>query len=142
MSQPEFLSEIDASFEANWAAFVAATQAAYLAAHGRHAMARNPFSGEAIPQDAQPATPDQPEVSIDEQDEGWAHFLAGIATTALLAAPEVQIYNGPDGPGYVVSLFARDSETGQLWARSMNAGPETWRESPWIPINQETPYII
>src|SRR3989304_6835515 len=56
---------------------------------------------------------------------------------ALTALPDhapfafrVDVYAGPNGAGYMV--IAQSRIAGQLWERTLNAGPEPWREQGWI----------
>lgn len=50
--------------------------------------------------------------------------------TELMADLRVDVYQGPDGPGFVV--MAETIHNGIVWRRAVNVGPESWRESDWI----------
>jgi len=48
----------------------------------------------------------------------------------MLAAYRVDVYDGPDGPGFVI--LAETIHSGTIWRREINVGAESWREIDWI----------
>jgi hypothetical protein len=48
-------------------------------------------------------------------------------------ALQIDTYNGPDGPGYVLTVSTNVNE--EIWIKSINFGPDTWRSTDWYKVN-------
>ena len=72
-----------------------------------------------------------------DQPVTWTSFIPEI-NTSLPAAFVSDVYHGPQGQGFVISVYARYN--GTLYSRSQNSGPETWRTVGWHSVD-ETPII-
>lgn len=84
-----------------------------------------------------PTVPDGINSSPTDQPEDLALFWDVYAALPdqLAWAFRIDTYSGPDGDGYVVTI-----ETvidGNLWTRSVNYGPDTWRASDWYQYSEE-----
>lgn len=58
----------------------------------------------------------------------------------LLSFPadiRVDVYDGPNGKGYIVTFEARFN--GQLWQRAFNSGPEKYRDANWQVVTEAGP---
>ena len=57
----------------------------------------------------------------------------GRAELKLVAPTEwserIDIYEGPEGKGYVTTFTVLEGK--KKWSKSVNVGPETWREAQW-----------
>lgn len=67
-----------------------------------------------------------------DQPESWADVGVPLSDTMDMALT-VSVYDGPSGKGYVVVAETVISET--LWLRTINFGPETWRQHYWISMS-------
>jgi len=101
---------------------LAAGQTAYLASNSKY------WQGilfSAVPADGGVATPDKSKKPTD-QSESWNDFGV-IIPASPKCAMAVDVYDGPDGKGYVIRGHIKIA--GQEWYRVRHAvGPETWRE--------------
>lgn len=90
------------------------------------------------PADGQLVAPDRLDARPTDQAEKLEVFW-GEAKLApeLPYSFRVDVYDGPEGHGYVVTASA--ILAGELWQRSVNTGPETWRELAWhiVPPDDE-----
>ena len=75
--------------------------------------------------------------SPNDQPVSWTTFIPEI-NTSLPAAFVSDVYHGPEGQGFVISVYARYN--GTLYSRSQNSGPETWRTVGWHSVD-ESPII-
>lgn len=73
--------------------------------------------------------------SPSDQPVTWTAFIPEINTT-LPAAFVIDVYDGPQGHGYVASVYARYN--GDLYSRSQNSGPETWRTVGWHIVDEDS----
>ena len=66
-----------------------------------------------------------------DQAERWTDifFGADVLPTNIPAQAQVDVYDGPQGKGWTVTL--RGTKNGNLYWRTWNVGPETWREQDW-----------
>lgn len=66
-----------------------------------------------------------------DQVEAWEDVFKGldVLPTEWPAQVQIDVYDGPIGKGYTVTLNA--TEGGKLQSRTWNFGPETWRERGW-----------
>lgn len=81
-----------------------------------------------------PTVPDGIEASPTDQPEALAYFWSTVAELPDVLAWSFRIdtYAGPDGAGYV--LTAETVVDGNTWRRSVNYGPDTWRNAEWYPV--------
>ena len=56
---------------------------------------------------------------------------------ALEARYRVDVYDGPKGKGFVVIL--QSQLDGATWQKSLNYGPETYRDQEWIEMTERIP---
>jgi hypothetical protein len=61
-----------------------------------------------------------------DQADPWP---LAIRTSLLPMSIQIDVYDGPDGVGYVATV--RVTINGQIWMRSAQVGPETWRQQGW-----------
>src|SRR3989304_780581 len=81
------------------------------------------------PAGAQTPTPPPQLTGFDSRLDPLLFALTALPDHAPFAF-RVDVYAGPNGAGYMV--IAQSRIAGQLWERTINAGPETWREQGWI----------
>lgn len=81
-------------------------------------------------------TPLPPDVDSYPSDQhvSWADVGVPLSDTMDIAVT-VDVYDGPAGSGYTVRGEVLISDT--LWVRTINFGPETWREHGWITMTTE-----
>lgn len=100
-------------------------QTAYLGARGRY------FQGikthVVTPADGDETAPDLTGRPTD-QAETWTGAGFNLPATLPMAL-QIDTYDGPQGKGYVGILWVQIG--GQLWRRSAQVGPETWRARAW-----------
>jgi len=74
--------------------------------------------------------PTDPNARPTDQAEALAALwsYAGLPA-ALNWSFSVSTYSGDSGPGYVLNLLT--VVDGQTWTKSINRGPETWRDQEW-----------
>lgn len=108
------------------AAAIVSRQSAYFVAHGRYWQGlRTPV---ARPVEAADTTPDLT-LKPHDQAERWSDFLSGLAVTTIPCSLRIDVYDGPLGHGYTVSVEVVSG--GDVWRRTYNVGPETWRVVTW-----------
>ena len=125
-TRQEITDAIDAGIAAAWPE-IQARQDAFFAEHGRYFQGLCTHTDASVPEDGQPAPADQLDTHPDYQSETWIDV--GYDSTNPRAAMTIDQYVGPDGPGYVSSFCVIIA--GELWFRSINVGPEAYRELPW-----------
>lgn len=130
MTPEEIRADIDQRLAAK-AGEIVAKQAAYLAAHGRYWQGLCTHS--VIPEDGEELPPDRAAEKPFYQAESWLD-LGGLPETTM-SALRIDTYDGPHGKGFVV--VSEVMIDGQLWSRSINFGPETFRDSEWKTISNE-----
>lgn len=84
-----------------------------------------------VPVDGVAALPDKLDVAPTDGVTGDLFWQA----TDLQAFPaniRVDVYDGPSGLGYVIVLEAKFN--GELWQRSINFGPERYRDTDWLRV--------
>lgn len=115
---------VDDRLAALWTA-IQNKEAQYAAAHGgRYWQGRVTHS--VIPADGATATPDIGTATPTDQPDPWPLALRQVAMEMALA---INCYSGPQGDGYVATVFV--SINGTVWRRAAQVGPETWRQHGW-----------
>ncbi len=64
-----------------------------------------------------------------DQAVDWTTMVVGLAAQWPVSM-EVQIYVGPAGDGFTLVLEVKGTSN-EFWRRTINVGPETWREHDW-----------
>ena len=106
-------------------------QESYLAATGRYFQALASHSS--APADGNVAVPDRLTAGPTDQAETCAFMWQQLALAgALNYSTRVDVYDGPQGKGYLHTVSVILS--GQLWERTLNTGPEAYREAAWHPV--------
>lgn len=84
-----------------------------------------------------PTLPDGLNDAPSDQPESLALFWQDFAElpSELAWAFRIDTYSGPDGDGY--TLTATTVIDGQVWERSLNYGPDTWRDADWYLVVPE-----
>lgn len=67
----------------------------------------------------------------------WANVFPEWAGTLIPAALQIDVYGGPQGKGWVATIFVRFN--GTLYSRSQNVGPESHRTEAWHVVNEGGP---
>jgi hypothetical protein len=123
-----------------WTNQVIPKQNAYFAAHSRYwqgvilvgltALPDNPNNGDATVLEVTPNASARP----TDQAESWADLGFNFgAQNRVPMAIQIDTYNGPQGWGYVGTVYARWN--GNYYTRSQNVGPETHRTIGWRQIS-------
>lgn len=124
---------VDAQLAPLWAT-IQARQAAYLAAHGRYWQGLKLLI--TTPADGVDATPDNvashPPVSSGGVPENWTSFLGASLPASLAATIWIDVYDGPNGKGYVATV--EGTLGGNTWRRAVQIGPETRFAYPWVQV--------
>jgi len=107
---------------------IRSAQAAHKDEHGRY--------WQGLPTHAEPPR-DGSDVDPDRwNDKAPGHSLSwrdiGGVSNRMMSQMWIDIYNGPQGKGYVVTLRFRHGL--DEWTRSINTGPETFKEQPWTKV--------
>lgn len=102
------------------AAFFASKQGKYYQGIWTHTDA-------ALPADGATATPVKT-VKPTDQGENWNDFGMSFASK-IPTAVAITFYNGPSGKGYVTHYKLKVGL--DIWMRSVNTGPETYRSHDW-----------
>lgn len=118
-------TDIDPLIEKQLAA-IADFQATEFAKSGRYGQVLNIYA--TVPTDGVAVAPDKLDVAPTDGVTGDV-FWQATDLQAFPANMRVDVYDGPSGLGYVIVLEAKFN--GELWQRSINFGPEDYREQPW-----------
>lgn len=82
------------------------------------------------PADGALDSPDKLSAGPTDQTEKAAYLWQQLTLDAALPySVRVDVYEGPGGWGYAVTVSA--TLNGEVWARTVNTGPEAYRESAW-----------
>jgi hypothetical protein len=83
---------------------------------------------------AVPTVPDEINASPTDQAEDLALFWEAFASlpAELAWGFRIDTYSGPDGDGYVLTVETMIND--QVWMRSINYGPETYRTEDWYTV--------
>jgi hypothetical protein len=111
------------------AAAIASRQNAYLAAHGRYW--QGILTPVAVPVEAADTVPDLT-LRPTDQMERWSDFLSGLTVTTIPCSIRIDVYDGPLGQGYTVTVEVVSESS--VWIRTYHVGPEDWRVRPWTRI--------
>jgi hypothetical protein len=130
-------AQIQAAIDSYWATTlapkVASVQATYAASHSGRFW-QGIITPTTPPDDGALVNPDLGKKPTD-QPEDWDDVFTGpnaLPTTNWPNSLRIDVYNGPSGQGYVVvGVYTKGGET---WGRSINIGPETYRDLPWIAV--------
>ena len=79
--------------------------------------------------DDSPLDADNTDKNANSHDVSWDIILPEIKNTPLSAQIRVDTYEAPNGHGY--SLTLRLIYNGQVFSRTKQHGPETWRDENW-----------
>lgn len=73
-----------------------------------------------------------------DQNSSWLTAFPEWQNEAVSASLRCDVYKGPQGAGFVATVFVRFN--GTLYSRSQNFGPETFRTFDWfaVPLNLTT----
>jgi len=112
---------------------IATYQATYALNHsGRYFQGL--WSHSTTPDESSSTPPDQltgrPTDQLEDFNAMWTEVRIGLGR--LPCRIRIDVYNGPQGQGYVVMF--ETSRLGAVYARAINVGPETWRESGWTAV--------
>lgn len=72
-----------------------------------------------------------------DQAQSWLDVLAELSGIVFPAALVMDVYDGPQGKGYVATIFVRHN--GTLYSRSQNVGPESFRTQAWAVAREGKP---
>lgn len=64
-----------------------------------------------------------------DQEDDWLDFLSEIENVAIPAIFVMDVYDGPEGQGYVGHVYA--AHNGTVYHRAQNVGPESYRTQGW-----------
>lgn len=123
MTRAQLLAEINSRL-ATLAGQIATRQAAYFAAHGRYWQGLCTHA--TAPGDGTEAAADREGTRPTDEAESWTD--AGLTPDRLFAL-QCDTYEGPTGPGYVLTVTVTWS--GRTWQRAQGYGPETHRTFAW-----------
>lgn len=106
---------------------VAMTQAAYFSRERRYAQCIATSSNG--PGDGGRKAPELTRAPTD-QPNAWEALLQGSRMQSTwLSTMRIDVYDGPQGKGYVVTSHYGDG--GRVFERAINHGPETYRSHDW-----------
>jgi hypothetical protein len=128
LTPAQIRQQVDDALTAAWAA-IQSREDSYATAHsGRYWQGL--LSHTAIPADGATATPDVGIRTPTDQPTVWP---VGIRSTALPCAIQIDCYDGPQGPGYQATVYVLIS--GNVWSRTAQVGPETYRVHGWSQVS-------
>lgn len=107
-------------------------QGTYKAAHGKYFQGLTTASDATLPNNTDAGAllvvPQTLTTAPTDQAETW-NQVGIIIPGTLNCSMTVDNYGGPLGQGWVMTT--RFQHTGRIFSRSVNFGPETYRDSPW-----------
>lgn len=128
---PETLAYYDAQIDV-LIPYLTSFQADYYQTYGHYFQALQSHS--AIP--SVPTPPDNLSGKPEDQEQDLAYFWNSAYLPDEIAwAFRINTYAGPDGDGYV--LIVTTVVDSQTWTRSINTGPEEWRQVEWHQVIEE-----
>lgn len=128
---------VDGRLATLWTGQIVPRQDAYFAANGKYWQGVRTTTLALCPNNPSDASPSVLEVvptmtvKPTDQAEDWTAAGINLGATVPMAF-EIHSYNGPQGKGYVGIVWARWN--GNVYTRSQNFGPETWRTEPWAQV--------
>jgi hypothetical protein len=110
---------------------VAAAQVDYLVAHGRYWQGLPTHTAAPVHTTARDgdAPADRLGSAPTDQPHTWDDTLPGLLVGPMSGRWRVDVYDGPAGKGYTLTVEA--VHDGTLRRRTVNVGPETYRERDW-----------
>ncbi len=109
-------------------------ESTYLASAGRYFQALASHS--TPPDDGKTLPPDKLNAGPTDQVEKLSYLWQQLQLDAALPySSQVDVYDGPKGRGYVLTVSVLLG--GELWVRAINTGPEAYREAAWHPVTVE-----
>jgi hypothetical protein len=126
MTTPEILEACDEK-ASTWLPILEEWAVTQLAAHGAYWQGLKTHT--VTPADGEEERPDVDTKHPTDQSEPWPPHLRN---ELLPFAAVVDVYDGPPGLGYTVTLEVVIE--GQPWRRTESYGPESWREQPWAEV--------
>lgn len=134
MTTQEILAAVDDRLAQHWS-IVTTAQDLYFADHGCYAQGLRASS--IVPKNGGEVMPDRLTEHPSDQAISWldlAQMYDLEIPTPMMSALTVDVYESPAGHGYVV--HAEHRIDGVLWRRSINIGPETWRNADWYAVDE------
>jgi hypothetical protein len=135
----EARQKVDQWLAARWPT-IQDRQATYLANHGRYWQGLRSNISNLTYTDATDASipADNLGSSPTDQIETWLAVFPELNGINFPAVVWIDTYNGPEGQGYVASVFI--CHNANCYLRSQNVGPEAWRTAAWSVVqSQVTP---
>lgn len=129
---------VDARLATLWTGQVIPRQTAYAGNHGgRFWQGLVTFTISALPNNPNDANPTllevTPVLNTHPTDQAFTWIDAGINLEATIPmALQMDVYDGPLGKGYVGTVWGKWN--GNLYSRSQQVGPETFRTLPWAQV--------
>lgn len=74
-------------------------------------------------------------VETTDNKESWQQLFPELLAVNLPAAVRCDVYNGPAGHGYAVTVYIRFNST--IYSRTENVGPEMYRTQTWQVMEEE-----
>lgn len=109
-----------------WESDVQVIQDSYIQSNDGYAQAL-PIVSE-TPADGNTKAPDQTTSKPTDQAESWED-LATDLPSEVMNRIQIDVYDGPNGKGYVAVL--RYIVSGTLYRKDINYGPESYRDEDW-----------
>lgn len=131
MTLQEARDAADAKLATLWTAHIAPKQAAYFAARGRYWQG---LVTSEIPEDGAEAVANYTSRPTD-QVETWADIFGAALGASLPVALAVDVYEGPQGHGFIARVWIRYA--GTIYTKAQNHGPESWRTANWAIFDPE-----
>jgi len=136
MSLATVRTKIDDWLTPRWQTLVD-RQDTFFANRGKYFQGKWTHSGEVEQTDALngDTVPDNLTDSPTDQSQNWQDFIGNAFDALPLPARlRIDVYNGPLGHGWAATLQVRYD--GNVYERSRNSGPETWRTEAWHLLSQ------
>lgn len=133
MTLAEIRDAADTWLAARWPT-VQARQTTYASNHsGRYWQGLKSHAN--FPTDAIASLADNLDSHPTDQAETWNDAISGLPANWPCALV-MDVYNGPQGWGYVATVYVYVSQLDRVYSRSQNVGPESERTIPWheVPI--------
>lgn len=122
----EIRDQVDAKLATLWNA-IQNKQDNYFLAHGRYWQGLRTHT--VIPADGNTVLPDIGAKTPTDQIDPWPN---AIINSTFPMALQIDCYDGPLGQGYEATVFV--TVLNNLYIRSAQVGPETYRVQPWFKV--------